>query len=1209
MDAKSKQETRANSAGNNSLQSSKKNTQENDANKSSSVDLKSRPEQLLKRARLCFQGDECWDEKEALISKIEEYLSKQNDTTGKSEHQLKAYSEYFQTTGTLESVPIEGTLANDCGAFQRAVDALGKMPKITVVLGAAGETIDNMSKFIENEKFDTKVFFVAKNSSKFRQEKPMDMKKMSILEENGLTFHSTIARNSVDLLRIDCDHISINKIGPVWNDLVEYLLTENAAILLTNLNEHHLAFLTEVAGCFDIISKQDNIRLYRRRLVMKMTTDTPYEEVQELWNTPLPRKLRFEENPDWEHHHKNAFTSSIDALRNKLGNDNAEVLFIPAVEQFMCDSQATPVQPWIGIIHGVIDSNEHFYVPDLRKLCTQQRYQPWLRQCRGLITLTTDQAQFLKANLQDKYGMPIVSVKYPFTAIERSLTATKSTAAEIWKSTGSVDVYFIGSFDRDFQHFFQAQLPDGARKALLLGDWRAQLITIPDDVIRAERATDDEYERILSESVVFLSLKQGGAANTTVLECIARNTPIIAPRVASVEEYLGKDYPLFYEQGALDFQHILTPDRIEKAATYLRSMDKTSLAADHFIDSIEKSTVLASLAPYKTDARQFTITIAICSYKRTHHLRNILDSLWNKQTYQGNYEIIVWNNNRNRQKTVADICGEFMTKNCPQKQLELIQSSENHYCAVRFAMPQLMRSERLLICDDDVVPGSDFIQFFIDAHHRHPTDVLCIRGQYFLPHKMNDIDPHQVWITYDHVRFVDDQAEERLIHYVHADVCLIPKLALHEIASIPLPHDDFKLVDDYWMSYVLSAQFERRLRKLKIAENVLERMSDSDEIGLALHTRPEVSNARTRVYIEHMCHGWPQFDRPQPYYDAALAAHKKRAWDKYRLGMNVNSEITDSDIVVLKELGVGFVRVGAVGVGRDQSFEFSELNADYKQQMVQTSSLIERLARNGIDVVIVLDRRLATAENWRRLADCCAKFKNVIGYDLINEPFTDQNNDQHWYEMKPLEPDDQEKLFEMYRTLIEGVRSSDLVTPVIIETPFWASISTLDHLPIAKLKQVEANLIVSIHYYEPQLLTWRYQNKNRFAFPGPVPIYDQCGPMSETIDWSHDYIAKRFDLIRSWIKETEVPVFVGEFGICRDTVGADQYLEAVVDSCKRLNLVGCFYAFRDPDWEAMDYELGTDISNEHQRTIKGNHFMELIKNSCANDFASVTKNE
>lgn len=599
-------------------------------------------------------------------------------------------------------------------------------------------------------------------------------------------------------------------------------------------------------------------------------------------------------------------------------------------------------------------------------------------------------------DFQTKYGIPIISVKYPFTTVDRPLGSARSSATEKWRSSGKVDVYFIGSFDRDFEHFFRAQLPNGARKVLLVGDWRTQLITVPEDVVIAERATEDEYERILSESVVFLSLKQGGAANTTVLECIARNTPIIAPHVASVQQYLGESYPLFYEMGTLDFCHILSPERIEQAVAYLSTMDKTSLTPDYFIESIERSAVLASLAPFKSGTQQFTVTIAICSYKRTHHLRKILDSLWNKQNYHGSYEIIVWNNNRHRQKTVANICGEFMLTNCAQKQLELIQSSENHYCAVRFAMPQLMHSKRLLICDDDVVPGENFIQFFMNANERYPSDVLCVRGNYFLPHKMNDMDPHCVWTNYEHVRFADDETEERLIHYVHADVCLIPKEALHEVASISMPHDDFKLVDDYWMSYVLSAQFERRLRKLKLVNDVLERMADSEEIGLALHTRPEVSNARTRVYIEHMCHGWPKFDQPQAYYDATLAEHKKKAWEKHRIGMNISTEITDSEIAVLKELGITLVRIGAVGVGRDQSFEFSELHGDYKQQIAQIAKLVDTLGRSDIDVVIVLDRRLATAENWQRLAEKCAKFKNVIGYDLINEPFTEENNDQHW---------------------------------------------------------------------------------------------------------------------------------------------------------------------------------------------------------------------
>jgi hypothetical protein len=44
----------------------------------------------------------------------------------------------------------------------------------------------------------------------------------------------------------------------------------------------------------------------------------------------------------------------------------------------------------------------------------------------------------------------------------------------------------------------------------------------------------DGYEALLATSIPFLSLKCDGMANTLVLEAIARNLPILAPRMRSV---------------------------------------------------------------------------------------------------------------------------------------------------------------------------------------------------------------------------------------------------------------------------------------------------------------------------------------------------------------------------------------------------------------------------------------------------------------------------------------------------------------------------------------------------------------------------------------------------------------------------------------------------------------------------------------------------
>lgn len=59
------------------------------------------------------------------------------------------------------------------------------------------------------------------------------------------------------------------------------------------------------------------------------------------------------------------------------------------------------------------------------------------------------------------------------------------------------------------------------------------------------RLTKNEYNQALASSVVFMNLSDA-AANNTVLECIARGTPILINNVGGIEDYLGENYPLYY---------------------------------------------------------------------------------------------------------------------------------------------------------------------------------------------------------------------------------------------------------------------------------------------------------------------------------------------------------------------------------------------------------------------------------------------------------------------------------------------------------------------------------------------------------------------------------------------------------------------------------------------------------------------------------------
>lgn len=103
-------------------------------------------------------------------------------------------------------------------------------------------------------------------------------------------------------------------------------------------------------------------------------------------------------------------------------------------------------------------------------------------------------------------------------------------------------------------------------------------------VAEMPRLTDEQYDRILSESFVMTEL-YGASGSNVVVECIARGTPLLINRLPAVEEYLGADYPLYFDS----IEHAAELARSEKvfdAHEHLRRVSMTALGAKDFCESI-----------------------------------------------------------------------------------------------------------------------------------------------------------------------------------------------------------------------------------------------------------------------------------------------------------------------------------------------------------------------------------------------------------------------------------------------------------------------------------------------------------------------------------------------------------------------------------------------------------------------------------------------
>jgi hypothetical protein len=97
---------------------------------------------------------------------------------------------------------------------------------------------------------------------------------------------------------------------------------------------------------------------------------------------------------------------------------------------------------------------------------------------------------------------------------------------------------------------------------------------------------NEDYDKLLSENIVFINL-YGASAVNTVIECVVRNTPILVNRLSALEEILGKKYPMFYDR--IDqIKDILDMKLVDDTYEYLKNLDKSKLKIETFINGFEK---------------------------------------------------------------------------------------------------------------------------------------------------------------------------------------------------------------------------------------------------------------------------------------------------------------------------------------------------------------------------------------------------------------------------------------------------------------------------------------------------------------------------------------------------------------------------------------------------------------------------------------------
>jgi hypothetical protein len=266
-------------------------------------------------------------------------------------------------------------------------------------------------------------------------------------------------------------------------------------------------------------------------------------------------------------------------------------------------------EPWVGFLHNPPAMPAWFHGQEApQTIFKKSVWQESLQHCIGLFALSEYAADWLRQETRK----PVSAVLHP------SETPSLKFDFERFLANPDKRVVQIGWWLRRLAAIYRLPIasdnPAGYTKLCLL----PQFFDGADDYLREIRegeferegrpesehsantkelthVPDDEYDQLLSENICFVNLYDA-SANNAVIECLVRGTPILVNPLPAVQEYLGADYPFYYQD--LDDAAAMSMDtgRLRAAHEYLNERAASRCwSAESFRKSVEDSEVYGLL--------------------------------------------------------------------------------------------------------------------------------------------------------------------------------------------------------------------------------------------------------------------------------------------------------------------------------------------------------------------------------------------------------------------------------------------------------------------------------------------------------------------------------------------------------------------------------------------------------------------------------------
>jgi hypothetical protein len=259
-------------------------------------------------------------------------------------------------------------------------------------------------------------------------------------------------------------------------------------------------------------------------------------------------------------------------------------------------------RPWIGFIHVPPQVPYWFQSHQSNHRIFQSRkWEKSLPFCRGLFTLS----RYHRDSLKKQLDIPVDNLIFPTESPELKWDWDK------FQSSPEKKIIQVGWWLRRLHSIFR--LPAGKYRKIFLkvdhfnwdylihkeyeilkksGLFSAEMYDTADTV---GFVSNEQYDRLLAENIIFLHLYDS-SANNTIIECLVRNTPLLVNPLPAVKEYLGEDYPFYFNSLEEAAEKAEDEDMVQKTHLYLLNHpSKDCLSGEYFAKSFEESKIYRNL--------------------------------------------------------------------------------------------------------------------------------------------------------------------------------------------------------------------------------------------------------------------------------------------------------------------------------------------------------------------------------------------------------------------------------------------------------------------------------------------------------------------------------------------------------------------------------------------------------------------------------------